>query len=421
MSSTRLFWALPRVLLLAFTGLLPQAALATEGGEISTHAAAIAEAAEHVKLESMREFDGYGGAYIEIDGVAVVDYYNCPWSRWFVVTTNADRAVIASEEYILPNPKINARLTRELIAQLDAVPDGGFVMVAVYDAVTHTDGFDGRSSISDQLQAALEGFGIGSDLRTVGEDIPYVALGRKGAAPGEALEKLGNGGQPRYLNNSEFDDRDVVRHPELPTQNAATARGDVVVTVIDGRTGDPLRGARVTVKETRAFHHLRTDRNGEIRFDLDGWSQKHVSVTARHPGLASMRVSWRNPTPGDPSLQSARLVMPEGVRIVGELLNTSGLPLGSQRTYFRFGPRSSKENGVPYLRVNDIFVYRPDPNGRFILEDAPADLLVGAEISFGHSNFTRPTTTVTVDEEGAEALRKGTARFQARFGAGDSR
>lgn len=397
--------------------LLPLAAApnAAHEGHAHAHAAenndasAIAAVAARVRLESMRKHDEYGGAFIELDGEVLVDFFSCVGWRWFVTTLDADGELMRTESHQVLHFHTEDEVKKGLLAHLDEVPEGGYVLIAVHDTLTPLRGYDTRDRVDNDIQAALEEFGIATDLRAQTNATAYLAIGRRGAAPGTALEQVGQGELYPWENPEVFEPRDALRHPAIPDSADGDAEGTVRVLVTDEATGEPLPEALVSWQQGRQARQARTDRQGRVRFAVNGWSRIYLGLTVRHRGHATMRVDWSDSEPGEgPEAREVRIAMPAGHRMSGRILDVDGSPAAGQRIALRVPGYGHRGDGEPRPRVNDQSPWFADDAGHFAIQAVPAHP-VNATLSYGVG--LRPAARVELTPERLTLLRSGFAVF----------
>ena len=364
--------------------------------------AAIEAFAQRVRVESMRKFNEFGGAYIEVDDEVLLDYYSCPQARWYMVPVNEDGSASEVEGFALLQRTLTDQNVDRIEAIIEGMAEGQFLVVAVHDAVFVNFGEQGFS-IPPRMQEALGRVGIATDFTGLtARRTPYLAIGMKGAAPGEAIERAGDG--PGEANGA-----GTVRYPDEPyADRVDEAERFFTLTVLDDATGEPLAGARVVVQQTREFFEFTTDDAGQVEFGWVAWSPKVLSVTAEAAGKAKMKLAWHPADEGAGVPTEMELRLPTGVTLGGTVVDAAGEPVPKGWVFFDLGAASNRD-GEAFPYANEHSPLRADDDGRWVTPDlVPADFS-GGSVRFGVRGWSEPRTKAELDEALFDELREGEA------------
>ncbi len=364
--------------------------------------AAIEAFAQRVRVESMRKFNEFGGAYIEVDDEVLLDYYSCPQAQWFMAVVDTDGTAGKVEGFTLLQRTLTDQHVDRIEAIIEGMAEGQFLVVAVHDAVFVDFGELGFS-IPPRMQEALGRVGIATEFTTLtARRTPYLAIGMKGAAPGEAIERAGDG--PGEANGA-----GTVRYPDEPyADRVDEAERFFTLTVLDDATGEPLAGARVVVQQTREFFEFVADDAGQVEFGWVAWSPKVLAVTAEAAGKAKMKMKWSPAGEAEAVPTEMTLRLPAGVTLGGSVVDAAGEPVPKGWLYFdlRSGPRGDGE-AFPY--ANEYSPLRADDDGRWVTPDlVPADF-PGGSVRFSKRGWSEPRTKAELDEALFDELREGEA------------
>ena len=371
---------------LLLLALPPAPATAQEAPEEQTAPASataqqIQEFAQRVRAESMRKHNEYGGAYIEVNGQVLLDYYTCPWSRLFIAVIDRDGKPAPVEQFILVDRKNCEKYTEQIIQLIGKMQPGDFIVMAVHDSINQQFNENGGNSILPSLQSAFAHVGVATDLAKLDPKTPYIAIGMKGAAPGEAVEIVGQG-------DGLETGAGTVRHPNLSYEQRAANVPFWTVTVKDQETGQPVAGAHVVVQQTREFFEFETDENGQVTFHWVAWSPKVLAITAEAPGKAKIERRWKNIFASEPLPWRFDIELPEGASLGGQVVDADGNPVA--KAFLFLGVHQDvRTDGTPYPYVNDYQPIHADEDGRWQVDQAPAAWLNG------HITFSKPGWGVT--------------------------
>ncbi|MEM1108029.1 MAG: hypothetical protein AAGH99_04980 [Planctomycetota bacterium] len=400
------------VCLVAFllSGFTAQAIAQPAGSGAGGHAAGPTEAmstaervqefAKRVRAESMRKFNEYGGAYIEVNGNVLIDYYTCPWSRLFLVVIDHNGNPGKVEQFILVDKRNNEKYVDRIVQIIEQMGDGDYIVMAVHDSINKKFNEQGDTSIPPRLQKSFARVGIATELAKLSPHTPYIAIGMKGAQPGEAVEVVGEG-------KGIATGAGTVRYPDVPYQERTAGAPFYRLTVTDAFTGEPIPGAKVIVQQTREFFEFTADERGQVEFSWVGWSPQVLGITAEAPGKAKMKLRWRDVTTKQRVPWHFELALPEGTILGGQVVDHNGEPVPKAYLFLSLD-KGQLDDGVAYPYVNDFCPVHADADGRWQVRQAPKAYLNGS-IRFSEPGWSHRRTAVQITPEIHRELLDGKA------------